>query len=204
MCGVEPEKGRSAILEAARMIEDLHDLNGRWPGVTVNVGAIQGGTRPNVVAERCSLEVDVRAVSREALETAEAEVRRIAEATVVPDTTVEFDLMHRWWPMEKLERSGRLVDHTVALADALGFAVADTSTGGASDANTTAGLGIPSLDGLGPIGGNDHAPSEYLEVDSIVPRTTLLAGLLLTVAADPEILAWREDAAAGRPALADA
>ena len=202
--GVEPEKGRSAILEAARMIEDLHDLNGRWPGVTVNVGAIQGGTRPNVVAERCSLEVDVRAVSREALETAEAEVRRIAEATVVPDTTVEFDLMHRWWPMEKLERSGRLVDHTVALADALGFAVADTSTGGASDANTTAGLGIPSLDGLGPIGGNDHAPSEYLEVDSIVPRTTLLAGLLLTVAADPEILAWREDAAAGRPALADA
>ena len=82
--------------------------------------------------------------------------------------------------------------------------VADTSTGGASDANTTAGLGVPSLDGLGPIGGNDHAPSEYLEVDSIVPRTTLLAGLLLTIAADPEILAWREDAAAGRPALADA
>ena len=109
--GVEPEKGRSAILEAARIVEDLHDLNGRWPGVTVNVGAISGGTRPNVVAERCSLEVDVRAVTREALETAEAEIRRIAEATVVPDTTVEFAPMARWWPMEKLERSGRLVDH---------------------------------------------------------------------------------------------
>ena len=190
--GVEPEKGRSAILEAARIIEELHDLNGRWPGVTVNVGAIHGGTRPNVVAERCSLEVDIRAVTRDALEIAEAEIRRIAEARVIPDTTVDFAPMARWWPMEKLERSGRLVDHTKAVAEALGFAVADASTGGASDANTTAGLGVPSLDGLGPIGGNDHAPSEYLDIESIVPRTTLLAGLLLTIAADPEVLAWRD------------
>ncbi|MFL5641677.1 MAG: M20 family metallopeptidase [Chloroflexota bacterium] len=202
--GVEPEKGRSAILEAARIVEDLHDLNGRWPGVTVNVGAISGGTRPNVVAERCSLEVDVRAVTRAALETAEAEIRRIAEATVVPDVTVEFAPMARWWPMEKLERSGRLVEHARSVAAALGFEVADTSTGGASDANTTAGLGIPSLDGLGPIGGNDHAPAEYLDLDSVVPRTTLLAGLLLTIAADPEILAWREMPSERRPALADA
>src|SRR3954453_20421969 len=201
--GVEPEKGRSGILEAARIVEDLHDLNARWPGVTVNVGAISGGTRPNVVAERCSLEVDVRAVAREALETAEAEIRRIAEATVVPDVTVDFAPMARWWPMEKLERSGRLVDHARSVAAVLGFDVADTSTGGASDANTTAGLGIPSLDGLGPIGGNDHAPAEYLDLDSVVPRTALLAGLLLTIAADPEILAWRETASE-RPALADA
>ncbi|HEX7951195.1 MAG TPA: hypothetical protein VF494_12660, partial [Candidatus Limnocylindrales bacterium] len=64
-------------------------------------------------------------------------------------------------------------------------------TGGASDANTTSGMGIPSLDGLGPIGGNDHSPAEYLVVDSIVPRTTLLAGLLLAIASDPEVLAWR-------------
>ncbi|MFL5675442.1 MAG: M20 family metallopeptidase [Chloroflexota bacterium] len=190
--GVEPEKGRSAILEAARIVDELHELNGRWDGVTVNVGVISGGTRPNVVAERCSLEVDIRAVTRDALETAEAEIRRIAEATVVPDVTVDFAPMARWWPMEKLERSGRLVDHARSVAEALGFEVADTSTGGASDANTTSGLGIPSLDGLGPIGGNDHAPAEYLDLDSVVPRTTLLAGLLLTIAADPEILAWRE------------
>jgi glutamate carboxypeptidase len=190
--GVEPEKGRSAILEAARIVRAVHELNGRWPGVTVNVGVMSGGTRPNVVAESCSLEIDVRATEREALETAEAEIRRIAEATEVPDTTVEFGEMARWWPMQKLERSGRLVDHAQAVATALGFELADTATGGASDANTTAGLGIPSLDGLGPIGGNDHAPAEYLEVDSIVPRTTLLAGLLLAIAADPEVLAWRE------------
>jgi len=190
--GVEPEKGRSAVLEAARIVEDLHDLNGRWPGVTVNVGVIGGGTRPNVVAARCSLEVDVRATTREALETAEAEIRRIAESTEVPDTTVEFEPMARWWPMERLERSGRLVDHARAVAAGLGFTIADASTGGASDANTTSGMGIPSLDGLGPIGGNDHAPAEYLDVNSIVPRTTLLAGLLLTIAADPEVRAWRE------------
>jgi glutamate carboxypeptidase len=189
---VEPEKGRSAILEAARIVGELHDLNGRWPDVTVNVGRILGGTRPNVVAETCTLEVDVRATARDALETAEAAIRGIAEATEIPDVTVDFEAMARWWPMEKLERSGRLVEHAQVVASALDFEVADTLTGGASDANTTSGMGIPSLDGLGPIGGNDHAPAEYLEVDSIVPRTTLLAGLLLAIAADPEILAWRD------------
>jgi glutamate carboxypeptidase len=190
--GVEPEKGRSAILEAARIVRELHDLNGRWPDVTVNVGRILGGTRPNVVAETCTLEVDVRATTRDALETAETTIRGIAEATEVPDVTVDFEAMARWWPMEKLERSGRLVEHAQGVARALGFEVADASTGGASDAYTTAGLGVASLDGLGPIGGNDHSPAEYLDVDSIVPRTTMLAGLLLAIAADPEILAWRE------------
>jgi glutamate carboxypeptidase len=189
--GVEPEKGRSAILEAARIVRELHELNGRWPGVTVNVGRIAGGTRPNVVAETCTLEVDVRATARDALETAESAIRAIAEATEIPDVTVDFEAMARWWPMEKLERSGRLVEHAQGVARSLGFEVADASTGGASDANTTAGLGVPSLDGLGPIGGNDHAPSEYLDVDSIVPRTTMLAGLLLAIAADPDVLAWR-------------
>ena len=189
--GVEPEKGRSAILEAARIVTDLHQLNGRWPGVTVNVGVIGGGTRPNVVPEHCSLEVDVRATSRDALEAAEAELRLIAEATEVDDTSVEFETMARWWPMEKLERSGRLVEHAQAVARGLGFEVRDAATGGASDANTTAGMGVASLDGLGPIGGNDHSSAEYLEVDSIVPRTTMLAGLLLAIAADPAVLAWR-------------
>ena len=190
--GVEPEKGRSAILEAARIVEDLHGLNGRWPGVTVNVGVIRGGTRPNVVAEHCSLEVDVRGVTRVELEAAEAEIRQLAEATVVPDVEVEFEPMARWWPMEKLPRSARLVEHAKAVADGLGFTIADTPTGGASDANTTSGMGVPSLDGLGPVGGNDHAPSEYLDVESIVPRTALVAGLLLAIGRDRAVLAWRD------------
>jgi glutamate carboxypeptidase len=191
--GVEPEKGRSAILEAARVVRELHALNGRWEGVTVNVGKIAGGTRPNVVAERCDLEVDVRSTTADGLRAVEAAVREVAAATEVPDTTVDVDVRVSWLPMEKLERSGRLVEHAQAIAGRLGFAVPDTSTGGASDANTTSGMGVPTLDGLGPIGGNDHSPAEYLEIDSVVPRTTLLAGLLLAIARDPAVLEWRAD-----------
>ncbi len=191
--GVEPEKGRSAVLAAADLVTRLHALNGRWDGVTVNVGVIAGGTRPNVVAERCSFEVDLRAVRRADLEAAEAEVRSLLASPIVPDTTTELEAMARWWPMEKLERSGRLVDHAQALARRLGFEAPDAATGGASDANTTAGMGVPSIDGLGPIGGMDHSPAEYLEVASIVPRTTLLAALILAIGRDPEVLRWRAD-----------
>jgi glutamate carboxypeptidase len=189
--GVEPEKGRSAIVAAADLVGRLHALNGRWDGVTVNVGAITGGTRPNVVAERCSLEVDVRAVRRADLEATEAEIRSLLGTLAVPDTTAELAPMARWWPMEKLERSGRLVEHAQAIARRLGFEVRDAATGGASDANTTSGMGVPSIDGLGPIGGMDHSPAEYLEVASIVPRTALLAGLLLAIGRDPEVRSWR-------------
>jgi glutamate carboxypeptidase len=191
--GVEPEKGRSAILAAADLVGRLHALNGRWDGVTVNVGVIAGGTRPNVVPERCTLEVDVRAIRREDLETAEAAIAELLGELAVPDTSAELEPMAHWWPMEKLERSGRLVEHAVALAERLGFSVRDVATGGASDANTTAGLGVPSLDGLGPIGGNDHSPAEYLEVASIVPRTTLVAGLVLAISRDPAVAAWRAE-----------
>jgi glutamate carboxypeptidase len=191
--GVEPEKGRSAILEAARVVRELHALNGRWPGVTVNVGKIAGGTRPNVVPERCDLEVDVRATTAEGLADVEAAIGELSATTELPDTTIDASIRTSWLPMEKLERSGRLVDHAKEIAERLGFTVDDTATGGASDANTTSGMGVPSLDGLGPIGGNDHSPAEYLEVESIVPRTTLLAGLLLAIARDPDVLAWRAD-----------
>ena len=191
--GVEPEKGRSAILEAARVVRELHALNGRWPGVTVNVGKIVGGTRPNVVAERCDLEVDVRATTADGLREAEAAIRAITEINEVPDTTIDTNVLVSWLPMEKLARSGRLVEYAQDTARRLGFAVADTATGGASDANATAGMGVPTLDGLGPIGGSDHSPAEYLDVESIAPRTALLAGLLLAIARDPDVLAWRAD-----------
>jgi glutamate carboxypeptidase len=137
------------------------------------------------------LEVDVRAATRDSLVEAEAAIRAITQHLVVPDVTVEIEETGRHWPMEKLERSGRLVDHAVALAATLGFELRDASTGGASDANTTSGMGVPTLDGLGPIGGLDHSPGEYLEVASIVPRTVLLAGLIATIGRDPEVRAWR-------------
>jgi glutamate carboxypeptidase len=189
--GVEPEKGRSAILEAAHQVLGIHGLGGRWPGVTANVGVIEGGSRANVVAERARLEVDLRATDRRGLQEAEAALRELAAAPTVPDVHVEVIERARHWPMEKLARSGRLVDHARDVARRLGFEVDDAATGGASDANTTAGMGVPTLDGLGPIGGDDHAPSEYLEVASIVPRMALLAGLLLAAGRDPVIVGWR-------------
>jgi glutamate carboxypeptidase len=99
--------------------------------------------------------------------------------------------------MEKLERSGRLVEHATGIAAELGFELHDCATGGASDANTTAGMGVPTLDGLGPVGGMDHSPQEYLEIASIVPRTTLLAGLLAAIGRDPEVRRWRAERLAG-------
>jgi glutamate carboxypeptidase len=179
--GVEPEKGRSAILEAASQVVALHALNGRWPTVTVNAGVIHGGTRPNVVAERCELQVDLRAATTGAFDAAAAEVARLASAPTVPDVSIDLRRIASHPPMEKTEVSARLVDHAVAIAGELGFALRDAATGGASDANTTAALGIPTIDGLGPVGGDDHSVDEWLDVTSIGPRTTLLAALLARI-----------------------
>jgi glutamate carboxypeptidase len=82
--------------------------------------------------------------------------------------------------MEKTEATARLVEKARAIAAGLGFEVKDAATGGASDANPVAGLGVPTLDGLGPIGGADHAPGEWLDLDSVVPRMALLAGIVAT------------------------
>jgi glutamate carboxypeptidase len=191
--GVEPEKGRSAILAAAELVRGVHALNGRWPDVTANVGVFRAGTRPNIVCDEAELQVDVRAMSPGTLAKALEAINILALNPAVPDCTVRVETMSSWAPMEKLERSGRLADHVIALASRLGFETKDVSTGGASDANTTSGMGVPSIDGLGPIGGLDHSPEEYLEVDSIVPRTALVAALLLEVSRDPAIEAWRAD-----------
>jgi len=193
--GVEPEKGRNAILAGANLVAAIQALNGRWPDVTTNVGVFQAGTRPNVVPDLAELQVDLRGMTRASLDAALAAVRKIAAAPGVADVTTEVETMASWMPMEKLERSGRLADHVIELARRLGFATTDVATGGASDANTTSGMGVPSIDGLGPVGGLDHSPDEYLEVASIVPRTTLVAALLLAIARDPVVAGWRDTSA---------
>jgi glutamate carboxypeptidase len=176
--GVEPERGRSAVLEAAHKTLALHALTGRWPGVTVNVGVVEGGTRPNVVAERCELAVDIRGPDERSLQAAEAEVKRIGEESGVEGTssTVTLTAWHR--PMERSAATERLVGVAGEIATALGFELGDASTGGASDANTTAAAGVPTLDGLGPVGGREHSPEEWLDLGSVVPRVSLLAGLV--------------------------
>jgi glutamate carboxypeptidase len=176
--GVEPEKGRNAIVEAARQLQAIGDLHGRWPDVSVNVGTIAGGTRTNVVPARCVYGVDVRSPSLATLEEAEHAIEAIAGTPGVLDTTTELH-RHGWHrPMEKGEGAARLVALVRAIATELGFEVGDAATGGASDANTIAAAGTPTIDGLGPIGGDDHAPAEWLDLDSVVPRTALLAALI--------------------------
>ena len=176
--GVEPEKGRSAILEAAHQVLALHELNGRWPTVTLNSGVIAGGTRPNVVAERCELQIDLRAATADAFDAAVREVERLTAHPTVDGVRSELHRIAGHPPMEKSEASGRLVELAVAIAGELGFDLRDAATGGASDANTTAALGVPTIDGLGPVGGDDHSVDEWLDVTRIGPRTTLLAALL--------------------------
>jgi glutamate carboxypeptidase len=176
--GVEPEKGRSAILEAAHQVLALQALNGRWPTVTVNAGVIHGGTRPNVVPERCELHVDLRAATADAFDAAAAEIQRLATSPTVDGVSVAIRRSAGHPPMEKTEASGRLVALAVQLARELGFELKDAATGGASDANTTAALGVPTLDGLGPVGGDDHSVDEWLDLGSVVSRTTLLAGVI--------------------------
>jgi glutamate carboxypeptidase len=96
----------------------------------------------------------------------------------VPDvrTVVHASGWHR--PMEKAEGGARLVEIAVQAAAELGFEVHDAATGGASDANTTSAAGTPTIDGLGPVGGDDHAPGEWIDLTSIVPRVSLLAGIV--------------------------
>jgi glutamate carboxypeptidase len=176
--GVEPEKGRHAVLAAAQATVALQALNGRWPGVTVNVGVARGGTRPNVVPERAVLEIDLRAVTGDAQDIAEREIAAILAAPAVDGVTIEARSEGTHRPMEKGEATARLVEQARSIAGELGFELADTATGGASDGNTTSAAGTPTLDGLGPVGGGAHADDEWLDLDSVVPRITMLAGLI--------------------------
>jgi glutamate carboxypeptidase len=176
--GVEPEKGANALLQAAHTIIALQDLNGRWPGVTVNVGVAHGGTRTNVVPASCELQVDLRSPQLATLEAAEAQIAKICTETVVPDVTISVDAAGWHRPMEKSAEAQRLVDIARTTAAELGFELEDAATGGASDANTISAAGTPTIDGLGPIGGDDHAPAEWLDLTSVVPRVALLAGII--------------------------
>ena len=176
--GVEPEKGRSALLEAAHEIVALQGLNGRWEGVTVNVGVVEGGSRPNVVPERCRLEVDVRATTSIAQDEVAGAIENICANPTLAGVRSEPTVCATHRPMEKTDSSERLVHLAVAISRELGVELRDTQTGGASDGNTTSAAGTPTLDGLGPVGGGAHGADEWLDLGSVVPRVTLLAALI--------------------------
>jgi glutamate carboxypeptidase len=194
--GVEPEKGANAILELAHQIIALHNLNGIAPGVTVSAGIIGGGTRTNVVPDDAQVQVDVRAVDPEGARVAHDAILRLAAQTHSPRTQIEIEGHFEYPPMAKTPATALMAEWTKELARELGFTIEDQATGGASDANNVAAAGIPVLDGLGPIGGLDHSPDEYIDRDSIVPRTQLLAGLIEKMCMKrQELLEQRDDSA---------
>lgn len=181
--GVEPEKGRNAIVGLATLLPALDRLNGLRPGVTVNVGTIAGGTVANVVPDHATARIDLRAWTAADM----AALLDACQATVAnhtaPGITFRFT-DDEYSVMPALERTAgvdALARLTGAIGHGLGFEVNGAATGGASDASFVAATGTPVLDGLGPIGGLDHSPDEYIELDSIVPRAALLAGLVLAV-----------------------
>ncbi len=184
--GVEPEKGRNAILALARHLDALARLNGFRPGVTVNVGVIEGGRQPNVVPDYAKAGLDLRAWRNADLADLLAAIETQIATPTVADVRMTFAAPESSG-MPAMERTPQVVGLetlTQRVAAELGFTVTGAATGGASDASFVAAEGTPVLDGLGPVGGLDHGPDEYIEVASIVPRTALLAGVMQGVCQD--------------------
>ena len=177
--GVEPERGAHAILNLAHQIIALQALNGARDGLTVNVGAVGGGTRPNVVPDKAWAEVDARVVAAEDMEFVSQEIAKIAAQSNVPGVTTDVVGGWHFGPMPRTPAVAALVESATACAADLGFALRDVATGGGSYANPLSSLGLALLDGLGPVGGNLHSPDEYILIPSIVPRIALVAMLML-------------------------
>jgi glutamate carboxypeptidase len=176
--GVEPERGRNAILELAQQVVALQALNGTQEGLTVNVGVVSGGERRNVVPDHASAQIDVRVATPAQVRYVEAAFARITAQRTVPDTTAAITGHFAHQPFQQSERSKALFALAREEGAALGLSLRGESTGGGSDGNSTAALGVPTLDGLGPAGDLSHNPGEYVAIDSIAPRIALLAGLL--------------------------
>ena len=181
--GLEPELGASAILELSHVIQELHALNDPEAGTTVNVGVIDGGIRPNVVAPVARASVDVRVMSVE-------DGRRIAEKVAgirptVPGVEIEVKGGIGIAPLERTPRNRRLWERTRAIGDAMGLDLKDTLAGGGSDGNTTS-LYTATLDGLGCVGDGAHADHEHIVIDPTLERCALLAQLLLAPAQPSE------------------
>lgn len=179
--GVEPEKGASAIVELAHKILGLQALADPERGTTVNVGLISGGTASNAVPDAATATFEARARTTAELARVEDGIAELLSRTVVPDVRFELTPLVRCPPMELTADVAHLVELARAGARSMGWELGAASTGGGSDASFVAGAGIPVLDGLGPVGGLDHGPDEYLDLSSVAPRTALLAGLIARI-----------------------
>ena len=171
--------GRSAIREMARQILRMEDITDYDRGITANVGLIQGGTGCNVVPEHCSIELDIRVDNMELAVEAEALVNAFTSFDPDVELTISGGLNRP--PYEKNDGITALFDHAKGLAEEIGFDLQDMKTGGGSDGNFTAALGVPTLDGLGADGHGAHTLDEFIYYSSLVERSQLMLRLFETL-----------------------
>jgi glutamate carboxypeptidase len=177
--GIDPSKGASAIHELAHQIVQIQTLQDLDRGVSVNVGTITGGTRPNVIAEEARAVIDVRAPTAADAARISAGFRSLTASN--PRTTVHVEGGIDRPPLERTDRVVRLYEQARTVARALGLDLKEGGTGGGSDGNFTAALGVPTLDGLGAVGDGAHALHEYVEMESLTDRAALIAGLIESI-----------------------
>ncbi len=176
--GVEPQNGRNAILELSYQVQQMQALNGTIPGTTLSVGIIHGGERTNVVPDYAYFDMDVRASSQEALRSLEKAMRQVTLHHHLQGISISLSGSMLVPPYERTLANERLVRQVREAGRDLGLNIHDVGSGGASDANTTSALGIPTLDGLGAGGGLAHNPGEFIELDYLPKRIALIAGLI--------------------------
>jgi len=174
--GLDPTAGASAIAELAHVIHQLHGLTDLERGITVNVGTITGGTRPNVIAAEASAEVDVRMLTVEDGEEVARQIRALEPLT--PGTSIHVEGGIGIPPLERTPRNLALWEAAQAAGARLGLDLEDFTAGGGSDGNTTSRF-TATLDGLGAIGGGAHAIHEAVLIDGMVERAALLAEMLM-------------------------
>ncbi len=177
--GADPEKGISAIGEMAHQVLKLHALNNRETGTTVNVGVINGGTRSNVVAAECNIQVDLRVKSAVEAERVVPEIMNLKP--VLEGAKLEVTGGMNRPPMERTPKIVEMYQKAKSLAAELGFDLPETGTGGGSDGNFTAALGVPTLDGLGSVGEGGHGPVEFVIAEHMPQRAALLTRLFETI-----------------------
>lgn len=177
--GADPEKGVSAVEELARQIIKLHSLTDLEQGTTVNVGVIGGGTRSNVIAAEAWAGVDLRVPSMAEVERVMPIIQNLKPELTGTEVVVEGELNRP--PMERTPAIVQLFQHAQRLGQKMGFNLEEIGTGGASDGNFTAALGIPTLDGLGAVGEGGHAHHEYIILDYLPERAALLTRLFETL-----------------------
>ena len=177
--GLDFAAGASAILELTRQIQAASSWTDLGQGVTVNPGIVRGGSASNVVAEHAWAEFDVRFATRE--QGSHIEGRFASLAPVDPRCTVTVSGGVRKPPLERSPGVVRLFERAKAISAQLGVGLGEASVGGGSDGNTTAAMGIPTLDGLGAVGEGAHALHESILVDRIADRAALIASLVQTL-----------------------